>query len=519
MNIFHTLIQTFHRHAGEGQDKTASARTIDSSPSLMGVIMIINFIFLEVLACIGAASAADGVHRCLWMFFAYCSMSLIYKLAAGNKILSNKVFLVTSLAIALHLGIVVMLANYMRSMPEWNYLMILLVPYTLAPIIVSVLLGKAMGTFTAVCGTLFGRILLPNPPPVSPLNYICLSLLTGLIGVVLTGNLRKREQILSTGFFVGIVTFAAAFCLGALGSGDEWFRARNLAWDIGSAIGMSFFVSVFIGGILPLLEHMFHISTPITWQEQGDMNLPLLKDLQLHAPGTFHHSVIVSLLASNAAKAIGANSMQCNVAALYHDIGKTKYPQYFAENIPNSAASPHSELTPDMSAKLIIGHVAEGVELAKKHNLGPSIISIIKEHHGRSLAYYFYRQALDKFEAAMKDFEAGLIDTKPAPVDDEQFRYPGPSPQSREAGIVSLADIVESATRSLKNPSAEEMANKVDELIRERLLSGHLDERNLTLGDIRKVRDSFLETLKTMAHNRPEYPKHDTEPPPKKATA
>ncbi len=187
MNIFHTLIQTFHRHAGEGQDKTASARTIDSSPSLMGVIMIINFIFLEVLACIGAASAADGVHRCLWMFFAYCSMSLIYKLAAGNKILSNKVFLVTSLAIALHLGIVVMLANYMRSMPEWNYLMILLVPYTLAPIIVSVLLGKAMGTFTAVCVTLYGLILMPNPPPVSPLNYICLSLLTGLIGVVLSG--------------------------------------------------------------------------------------------------------------------------------------------------------------------------------------------------------------------------------------------------------------------------------------------------------------------------------------------
>lgn len=506
MTIFHSFLQWFHRSSdapGPG-----APRTPDTDRRVTAFLVFVNLLVLMLLASIGARSLREIAFRCVWMFLGYLGLALMYRLAAGKRYSSNKTNLVTMLAVGMQLLIIALLQTYgVLIHPGVSQMILLLVPYMLAPVLVSVLLGKNMGSFATISVILYGSLLLPAE---DVLPYMAVSLITGLASVILTVSLRKREQILTSGFIVGILVFVSVMLLEFLRSPHSYILEHPGTAAL-CAFGMSFFIAVFIGGIMPLVERIFNLCTPITWLELGDMNHPLLKKLQLNAPGTFHHSIVVSRLAEAAAEAIGADVTQCGVSSLYHDIGKIAYPHYFAENIPDFATSPHQELTPDMSAQLIIGHVSEGVDLARKSHLNSRIIDVIKEHHGTTTAYYFYRQALDRYEEAMKQFEAGQTDTKPDPVNEALFRYKGPIPQSRESGIVSLADAVESATRSLKEPTPAEVEEMIDNVIRGRILDQHLLDSGLTFGDVRKIRDSFIATLKTMAHNRIAYPRRPLE--------
>lgn len=245
-------------------------------------------------------------------------------------------------------------------------------------------------------------------------------------------------------------------------------------------------------GTLPLLESMFKINTPYGLAELADHNQPLLKRLQFEAPGTYHHSLMVSNLCEAAAEAIGANPILARVGAFYHDIGKLKRPLFFVENQSYfGIENPHSKLNPRLSKMVITAHPKDGVELAKEYGLPPVINNFILQHHGEGLASYFYNQAVK---------EEGIENVK-----EEQFRYTGPKPNMKETAILMIADAVESAVRSLKNPTSEEIEKIIDKIIVERLNDGQLTDSPLTLHDIKVIASTFSRILRGMQHNRIKY--------------
>jgi putative nucleotidyltransferase with HDIG domain len=241
-----------------------------------------------------------------------------------------------------------------------------------------------------------------------------------------------------------------------------------------------------------VLGSMFDIATPLQLTELSRPTHPLLRQLLLKASGTYHHTILVSNMAERAAAAIGADALLVRVGAYYHDIGKTVRPYFFAENIMDES-SPHEKLDPLTSAQIIISHVKDGVDLAQKYHLPQSIQDFIREHHGRSLVKYFYMQAQRQAEPGEE-------------ISEEDFRYPGPSPRSKETSILLLADTCEAAVRAVKPASREELETLVDRLIDERMMSGELDESQLTFADLRAVRAVFLQVLQGVHHPRIVYP-------------
>jgi putative nucleotidyltransferase with HDIG domain len=243
-------------------------------------------------------------------------------------------------------------------------------------------------------------------------------------------------------------------------------------------------------GLLIFYERVFKVTTDLTLLELSDFNHPLLKELSSKAPGTFHHSIIMGNLSEAAAESIGANQILARVGCYYHDIGKLSKPQYFIENQLDQN-NKHNELNPSMSTKIIISHVKDGIELAKKFKLPEMIINFIPMHHGTTLVSYFY----DKAKNATKE-----------EVIDYIYRYPGPKPQTKETGIVMLADAIEASTRTIEDPSPQKLETKIRDVIRNRFMEGELDECDLTLKDLTKIKESFLKILLGIHHHRLKYP-------------
>lgn len=243
-------------------------------------------------------------------------------------------------------------------------------------------------------------------------------------------------------------------------------------------------------GLLIFYEKVFKVTTDLTLLELSDFNHPLLKELSSKAPGTFHHSIIMGNLSEAAAESIGANSIMARVGCYYHDIGKMSKPQFFIENQLDQN-NKHNELNPTMSTKIIISHVRDGIEMAKKHKLPQQIIDFIPMHHGTTLVAYFY----DKAQSSSKE-----------EISDQTYRYPGPKPQTKETGIVMLADAIEASTRTIEDPSPQKLENNIREVIRRRFMEGELDECDLTLKDLTKIKDSFLKILVGIHHHRLKYP-------------
>jgi cyclic-di-AMP phosphodiesterase PgpH len=231
--------------------------------------------------------------------------------------------------------------------------------------------------------------------------------------------------------------------------------------------------------------------------------------MSMEAPGTYHHSLMVANLAEAAAEAVGASASMCRVCSYFHDIGKIDKASYFIENM-NQDHNPHDDLTPTMSALVIISHVKDGVDMALKHRLNWRIIDVIEQHHGTSSVYYFYRKALTQRETLLKAAAEGKGNKDDIPdIREESFRYPGPRPQSREAAIISLADSIESASRTLEKPTPQKIATLVEEIIFNRLKEGQLSECELSMREINLIRQSFISSLRSMMHNRIAYPKED----------
>jgi putative nucleotidyltransferase with HDIG domain len=248
--------------------------------------------------------------------------------------------------------------------------------------------------------------------------------------------------------------------------------------------------------VLPLFEWIFQITTNIKLLELSNLNLPLLKQLAERAPGTYHHSIMVGLLAEAGAEAIGADALFARVACYYHDIGKAVRPTYFIEN-QTYMENRHDKLTPKMSSIVLANHVKQGVEMAKQYNLPPRIVAIIPQHHGTGLMKYFYykaRQRADNSDSTMLE---------------QEFRYPGPKPQTKEAAIIMIADSSEAAARTLQEPSPTKLRNMIDMIITRIREDGQLDECDITLRELRIVAEAFVKVLMGIHHHRIAYPGFD----------
>ena len=389
--------------------------------------------------------------------------------------------------------------------PEMGWL---LAPYAFAPLVLSVLLGRNHGLFAAVFVSLWSSVLFGKID--APLLVI--SLISGFTAVYLTLQVRRRSRLIRAGVGVGVAIWLSSLSFGMIAI--NLFPPMDNDWGMiglqsALALGNGIITAMIVGGALPMLEHLFQITTDVSWLELSDLNHPLLRRMTIEAPGTYHHSLVVANLAEAAAEKIGANATLCRVCSYFHDVGKLVKPQYFTENM-SFERNPHDDLAPTMSALIIIAHVKEGVDLALTHGLNKQIIDVIQQHHGTSLVYYFYQRALQQQEDARAGGKIMNIRKEDIPeVQEESFRYSGPKPQTKESAIVSLADIVESASRSLEKPTPQKIEQLINELIEERIADGQLDECDLTLGEIRIIAERFRFTLMTMLHTRIAYPKHE----------
>jgi len=244
--------------------------------------------------------------------------------------------------------------------------------------------------------------------------------------------------------------------------------------------------------MIGVFEKLFDVTTDVRLLELSDMNHPLLKELSVRAPGTFHHSMVVGTLAEAAAKEIGENSLLVRVGSYYHDIGKMEKPEYFIENQMDSK-NQHSKLKANMSALILASHVKVGLEMAGEHKLPQRICDFIAEHHGTHIMYFFYNKAIA---------QAGDKDN----VSVEDFRYPGPKPQSKATAIVMIADTVEAATRSLKNPSPSKIRSFVEGLVDQKYKDGELNECDLTFKELSQIIEAFMPVLFSVFQHRIEYP-------------
>jgi putative nucleotidyltransferase with HDIG domain len=251
----------------------------------------------------------------------------------------------------------------------------------------------------------------------------------------------------------------------------------------------SFLTLLLLFAVSPILEIAFGYTTRFRLMELMNLEQPLLQELMLNMPGTYHHSLLVANLVEAGAKAVGANSLLCKVAALFHDIGKISHPEYYIEN-QFGGENKHDKLAPSMSALILISHVKKGVELAESNRLGPELCSIIREHHGTRLMPYFFHKAAELGE-------------NPRP---EDYSYPGPRPRSKEAAIVMLADVVEASSRVLTDPTPARIAGHIDKILHDIFVEGQLDEVDLTFKDVHKLSVSFWRILTGLFHQRIAYP-------------
>jgi putative nucleotidyltransferase with HDIG domain len=255
---------------------------------------------------------------------------------------------------------------------------------------------------------------------------------------------------------------------------------------------------IIVVGITPVVESIFGYTTDIKLLELANLDQPILKDMLMKAPGTYHHSMIVGNLAETGARAITVNPLLARVSAYYHDIGKITKPQYFIEN-QMTGNNRHDKLTPSMSSLILVSHVKDGIELSKEHKLGSKIINIIRQHHGTRLINFFYQKAKEQEKPGGQE------------VDERDFRYFGPKPQTKEAGLVMLADAVEAASRTLDDPTPARLQGLVQKIINDIFIDGQLDECELTLKDLNAVAKSFNIVLNAIHHQRIEYPEAQPE--------
>ncbi len=361
--------------------------------------------------------------------------------------------------------------------PRFNdYLM----PAAVGPMLLGILLRPRLAVFSAVVlAVLVGLVAERELAPV------VVAFVGGIVGVFATRQIHRRSDFGVAGLLIGVATAAAAAGIGMV----DRLPTSVVAMNAGYAGANGLLAAVMTIGILPFLEQMFGLITPIKLLELANPAHPLLRRLQLEAPGTYHHSIMVGNLAEAAAEAVGADALLVRVGTYYHDVGKLQRPAFFAEN-QMGIENPHEKMAPSLSALTVASHVRDGLDLAREYGVPQAIADFIPQHHGTTRLAFFYHQALERGDA----------------IDESAFRYDGPKPQTPETAIVMLADAAEATARSLTRPTPDRLEEVVRRLIREKLEDGQLDECGLTFRDLDRIAQAFVRILAGIMHPRLEYP-------------
>jgi putative nucleotidyltransferase with HDIG domain len=368
-----------------------------------------------------------------------------------------------------------------------------LLPVASGPMLVGLLVysGEVVWLFTAFLSAALGFMMDMS------FTYFIFASVGGIAAARGVFSCKKRNDIYMAGLRVGLVNLVIAILLTFLSAqlNQGIPLLRQIFWN-GSAGFVSGLFSAFVAmTLIPLLETLFNCTTDVKLLELSNLNHPLLKDMSVNALGTYHHSLVVGSMIETAAESIGSNALLCRVAAYYHDIGKTDHANYFIEN-QRPGHNPHDQLSPHMSKTILIAHVKDGVELGMKYKLGKPIIDVIQQHHGTTLISFFYNRALENQNENIHE------------VTEEEFRYPGPKPQFKEAALCMLADSIEAAARVLDEPHPMRIRNLVKTIIQRKFMDGQLDECNLTLRDLSIIENCFVRVLIGIHHQRIDYPKN-----------
>ncbi len=358
------------------------------------------------------------------------------------------------------------------------------IPFAMGAMIMAILINRNVALIIGVLSSFLIGFLYDGK-----IIYPLYSFLGSVAASYRIVNSRHRSAFLMVGVFLGIVNMAAIICLNLL-SGNP---LNDLFWRLLAGFAGGILTGIFVAGITPIFESIFGFMTDIKLLELANLNQPVFQKMIIEAPGTYHHSIIVASLVEAASEAIGANSILAKVSAYYHDIGKLKKPHYFIENQPKNE-NKHDKLSPKMSSLIIISHVKDGCELAAEAKLGRNIIDIIRESHGTSIVSYFY-------DKAKKDKDESIRS-----LSESDFRYPGPKPQTKEAGLVMLGDVVEASSRTLSNPTPSRIRSLVRERIERIYTDGQLDDCELTLQNLNTIAATFTRILNGIFHQRIDYP-------------
>lgn len=366
-------------------------------------------------------------------------------------------------------------------MAEYFTLGLYLSPFAAVPVIILIFFDSRTAIFSLIASVLLCVLVAPNQ-----FQFIFIEMVVGLVATFSIHQLSRRSQLLRTALYAFIsysICYVVTFVLDN-GSIDA------ITWRVFTVFGINSVILSFAYVLIFVIEKVFGFTSTVTLVELSDINNPLLRRLAEQAPGTFQHSIQVSTLAADAARAIGANTQLVRTGALYHDIGKMESPIFFTEN--QHGVNPHNGLDPDVSARKIISHVTAGLNLAAKEKLPRVIRDFILEHHGKGVTKYFYTTALN---------EAG-----DQPVDKAAFTYPGPNPHSKETVIMMMADAIEAASRSLKTYTSESIGNLVDNIIDGQMMDGLYKDSPISFREIEIVKNTFKMRLGTIYHSRVEYP-------------
>jgi cyclic-di-AMP phosphodiesterase PgpH len=359
------------------------------------------------------------------------------------------------------------------------------IPFAAGGLLVRLVLNNEHALIYSIVYSLLIALMLPSHPV-----FPAYALIGSLVGIGAVDVATTRIAVFRAGVLVGLVNMTFA---GAMGLLESRFLTIETLLTAGFGLFSGLFVAIVASSLVPIVESTFHYITDIKLLELSNPNHPAIRELLLRAPGSYQHSMMVGSLVEAACKAIGAHALLGRVGAYYHDIGKSKNPKYFAEN--QAGKNPHDKLKPHMSALIIKSHVKDGVEMAEAYGLPEEIIRFIREHHGTSLIAYFFHKA--------KEMEDPEIEA----VDEADFRYPGPKPQTTETAVCLLADGIEAASRAMQDPTPARLQGLVQRMINNAFSSGQLDECDLTLRDLDAIAREFIRILCSIYHHRPEYPK------------
>lgn len=358
-----------------------------------------------------------------------------------------------------------------------------LIPLSFIPMIITLLVNYKISLFTSVVNVVLICVVSQFNP-----SIIIVALINAVLGATMLKKAQQRNDIMYAALYIMVIVAVIEFSTGVILSSDLKGTLINTLYTL---VG-SFVSGILAIGLLPFLEGVFDIVTTLKLLELSNPNSPLLRKLLMEAPGTYHHSMLVANISEMAAEEVKADPVVTRIGAYYHDIGKTKRPYFFKEN-QLSNENPHDKINPALSASIIIAHAKDGLELAKEYKLPKVIQDMIIQHHGTTLVKYFYYTLKNSLEENEE-------------IDEKDFRYPGPKPSTKEAAILMLADSVEAAVRSINEPTKEKIEEMVNNIIKDKLNSGQLDECDLTLKDLGKIRVCFLTALNGIYHQRIEYP-------------